>query len=281
MAFICVGIVAVPITTTVVGSIQHETRTEPTFGKVFTTTWTHERTMSNPDDVLEALASLPSFHHPTATEDGDRVARYYDDTGRNELHSETGERHQASDGEVPRNARWGVEWSADGDRVFFRLDEDGNEQNDVHAIDVDGPTAGETEPVIEMDGQVSLADVGDDGDTLLLGSTRDGQMNLYRHDLAADETEKITDYERAAFGGLLSPDCERIAYATNEPDDFDNMDAYVADSDGSNPRNLEIGETGAESAPADWGARWRAPARLRQHRGRRALWRVRSRGRGT
>ena len=34
MAFICVGIVAVPITTTVVGSIQHETRTEPTFGKV-------------------------------------------------------------------------------------------------------------------------------------------------------------------------------------------------------------------------------------------------------
>lgn len=202
--------------------------------------------MSDPDDVFEALASLPSFHHPTATEDGDRVARYYDDTGRNELHSETGERHQASDGEVPRNARWGVEWSADGDRVFFRLDEDGNEQNDVHAIDVDGPTAGETEPVIEMDGQVSLADVGDDGDTLLLGSTRDGQMNLYRHDLAADETEKITDYERAAFGGLLSPDCERIAYATNEPDDFDNMDAYVADSDGSNPRNLEIGETGAD-----------------------------------
>ena len=63
--------------------------------------------MSDPDDVLEALASLPSFHHPTATEDGDRVARYYDDTGRNELHSETGERHQASDGEVPRNARWG------------------------------------------------------------------------------------------------------------------------------------------------------------------------------
>jgi dipeptidyl aminopeptidase/acylaminoacyl peptidase len=212
--------------------------------------------MSDPDDVLEALASLPSFHHPTATEDGDRVALYYDDTGRNELHvldSETGERRRVSDGEVPRNARWGVEWSADGDQVFFHLDEDGNEQNDVHAIDVAGPTAGETEPVVEMDGQVSLADVGDDGDTLLLGSTRDRQMNLYRHDLAADETTKLTDYERAAFGGVLSPDCERIAYATNESASFDNVDAYVAAADGTNPRNLGIGETGAEAAPADWG----------------------------
>ncbi|EMA53276.1 MULTISPECIES: S9 family peptidase [Halococcus] len=212
--------------------------------------------MTDPDDVLESLASLPSFHHPIATEDGDQVAFYYDESGRNELHIldvETGEHRQISDGEVPRNARWGVEWSADGDRVFFHLDEDGNEQNDIHAIDVGGATAGETEPVVEMDGQVSLADVGDDGDTLLLGSTRDGQMNLYRHDLAADETEKITDYERAAFGGLLSPDCERIAYATNESDDFDNMDAYVADADGSNPRNLGIGETGAESVHADWG----------------------------
>jgi dipeptidyl aminopeptidase/acylaminoacyl peptidase len=43
-----------------------------------------------------------------------------------------------------------------------------------------------------------------------------------------------------------------MAYATNESDDYDNVDTYVADADGSNARNLEIGETGAESAPADW-----------------------------
>ncbi|EMA44775.1 S9 family peptidase [Halococcus saccharolyticus] len=211
--------------------------------------------MSNPDDVLEALASLPSFHHPTASEDGDRVAFYYDESGRNELHVldvETGDRHQVSHGEVPRNARWGVEWSADGERVFFHLDEDGNEQNDIHAIDVSGPTAGETEPVVEMDGQISLADVGEDGETLLLGATRDGQMNLYRHDLSAGETTKLTDYDRAAAAGLLSPDCERIAYATNESDDFENMDVYVAEADGSNARNLALGETGAECAPSDW-----------------------------
>ncbi|SNZ16010.1 Dipeptidyl aminopeptidase/acylaminoacyl peptidase [Natronoarchaeum philippinense] len=203
-------------------------------------------------DLLEELASLPTFHHPTASPDGDEVAVYYDGTGRNELHlidAETGESTRISDGEVPRNARWHVEWGADGERVFFHLDDDGNEQNDVHAIDRDGSA----EAVVEMDGQVSLADVGADGETLLVGSSAGGQMNLYRHDLPTGETTKLTDYERAAYGGTLSPDCDRIAYGTNETDAYENMDVYVANADGSEPRNLEIGETGAESAPADWG----------------------------
>ncbi len=208
--------------------------------------------VSDADDVLEALASLPTLAHPTVSPDGDSVAMYYDITGRNELHVldiESGERTQWSDGEVPRNARWFVRWTADGDGVYFHLDEDGNEQNDIHRLSRDG----ETEPVVEMDGQVILNDVGDDGRTLIVSSSRDGQMNLYRHDLETDETEKITAYERAAAGAVLSPDCDRIAYGTNERDDFDNQDVYIANVDGSAPRNLELGETGAESTPADWG----------------------------
>ncbi|MFT4890186.1 MAG: dipeptidyl aminopeptidase/acylaminoacyl peptidase [Halobacteriales archaeon] len=203
-------------------------------------------------DVLEALASLPSFHHPTVSPDGDEIAYYYDGTGRNELHVidlETGETTQWSDGEVPRNARWFLEWDADGDRVFFHRDEGGNEQNDVHAIDRDG----DVETIVEMDGQTTIQSVGEDGETLILGGTRDGQMNLYRHDLPTGETTKITEYERAVHSAELSPDCDRVAYTTNEADDFDNMDAYVADVDGSNPRNLEIGETGAEAGVVDWG----------------------------
>ena len=208
--------------------------------------------VADTDDVLEALASLPTLAHPTASPDGDEVAAYYDGTGRNELHVldvGSGERTQWSDGDVPRNARWFVNWSADGERVFFHVDEDGDEQNDLHAISRDG----DVESVVEMDGQVVLNDVGEDGRTLILGSSRDGQMNLFRHDLEAGETEKITDYDRATGGAVLSPDCERIAYGTNERDDFDNRDVYVANADGSNPRNLTIGEVGAESTPADWG----------------------------
>ena len=201
-------------------------------------------------DVLEQLASLPTLAHPTASQDGSEVAMYYDVTGRNELHVldvETGELEQWSDGEVPRNARWFVKWGAAGDRVYFHLDEGGNEQNDIHAITRDG----EVESVVEMDGQVTLHDVGEDGETLLVGSNRDGQMNIFRH--VDGETTKLTEYERAVWGSILSPDCEQIAYSTNETDDYDNRDVYVADIDGTNARNLEIGDVGAESAPVDWG----------------------------
>jgi dipeptidyl aminopeptidase/acylaminoacyl peptidase len=204
------------------------------------------------EDVLEQLASLPTLAHPTTSPDGSEIAFYYDISGRNELHVlnvESGEMTQWSDGEVPRNARWFVEWGASGEEIHFHLDEGGNEQNDIYSISRDGTV----EPVVEMDGQVVVQDVGEDGETLLVGSSRDGQMNVYRHDLPSGETTKITDYDRAVWGSHLSPDCEQIAYSTNETDDFDNRDVYIADVDGSNARNLEIGDVGAESAPIDWG----------------------------
>ncbi|WP_436343819.1 S9 family peptidase [Natronorubrum sp. FCH18a] len=209
--------------------------------------------MSDSDEtVLEELAGLPTIAHPTVSPSGDEVACYYDVTGRNELHVvdvETGDVERWSDGEVPRNARWYVAWAADGDRVFFHLDDAGDEQNDIYALSRDGSV----EPVVEMDGQLAVQDVGEDGETLLVGSNRDGQLNVYSHDLASGETTKITDYERAVWEAHLSPDGDRIAYATNETDDFDNRDVYVANADGSDPRNLEIGEIGAEATPVDWG----------------------------
>ena len=203
------------------------------------------------DGTLEALASLPSFHHPTASPDGSEVAMYYDGSGRNELHvldAADGEDARWSDGEVPRNARWYVRWGADGDRVFFHLDDGGDEQNDVYAVDRDG----DVEAVAELDGQCTLQDVGDDGETLLVGSTADGQMNLYTHDFPSGETAKVTDFDRAASAGTLSPDCSRFAFASNDSDDFDNRDVFVADADGSGVRNLHVGERGAESMPVDW-----------------------------
>jgi dipeptidyl aminopeptidase/acylaminoacyl peptidase len=202
-------------------------------------------------DVLEALASLPTLEHPTVSPDGTEIACYYDVTGRNELHVldvETGDLTQWSDGEVPRNARWWVEWGADGDTVYFHRDEDGDEQNDIYAITRDGTV----EPVVEMDGQAMLHDVGADGETLLVGSSRDGQMNVYRHDLAAGETTKLTDHDRAVWASHRSPDGDRIAYSTNETDDYDNRDVYVMDADGTNQRNLDVGDVGAEAMPADW-----------------------------
>ena len=225
-------------------------------------------------DFLERLASLPSFQHAVASPDGDRVALYYDATGRNELHVldvESGDLRQISDGEVPRNARWHVDWSADGDWVYFHDDEGGNEQNDIYRIGVRGETEGEVEQLTDLEGQTALVDVADDGETLLLGSNRDGQMNLFAYDLESDEVSKLTDYDRATASGGFSPGVDRLAYATNESDDYNNQDVYVAnvdenlrfssanqdsaspdDADGSSPRNLEIGEVGAEAGVSDW-----------------------------
>ncbi|PSQ30720.1 S9 family peptidase [Halobacteriales archaeon SW_6_65_46] len=202
------------------------------------------------ENVLEELAGLPSFQHPTVSPDGSTVAVYHDGSGRNELHfidTDTGEMRQVTDGEVPRNARWYLKWGTD-DEVFFHMDDDGNEQNDIHVVDREG----NTEPVVEQDGQNSLQAVSDDGRTLYFGSSRDGQMNVYRYDRDGDETTKLTDYERAAGGATLSPDENRVAFSTNESDDFENQDVYVMESDGSNPRNLELGDEGAEASPTDF-----------------------------
>ena len=212
--------------------------------------------MSDEPEFLESLASLPSFHHAVASPDGEEVALYYDVSGRNELHVidvESGDLRQVSNGEVPRNARWHVRWSADSCRVYFHDDEGGDEQNDVYAITVRGDDAGTVERVVAMDGQAVLSDVSDDGESLLLGSSRDGQMNVYRHDLSSGETTKLTDYERAAGPGGFSPDGSRFTFTTNESDDYNNQDLYVADVDGSNPRNLRVGDDGAEADFADWG----------------------------
>jgi dipeptidyl aminopeptidase/acylaminoacyl peptidase len=209
------------------------------------------------DDFLEALASLPSFQHAVASPDGDRVALYYDVTGRNELHVldvQSGDSRQISDGEVPRNARWHLKWGPDGDVVYFHDDEAGNEQNDIYAITVRGDDTGHVEQLTAMEGQTVLSDVADDGETLLLGSNRDGQMNVFSFDLASQEATKLTDYERAASPGGFSPSGDRIAYTTNEADDYNNQDLYVAEADGSTPRNLHIGAVGAEAGFADWGA---------------------------
>ncbi|QAU11621.1 S9 family peptidase [Halorubrum sp. BOL3-1] len=202
-------------------------------------------------DVLRELAKLPTFSSPRVSPDGETVALYYDVTGRNELHlldPEDGSLDRLSDGDVPRSVRAGFEWDPDGSRLFYHRDEDGDEQHDIWAMSI----GGESESVVEMDGQLRLHDVSEDGETLLLGSSRDGQMNLYRHGVTSGETTKLTDYDRAVAAGELSPDGDRIAYATNETDTYENADVYVADADGSNARNLETGEVGAEAMPVDW-----------------------------
>ncbi|MFC6954287.1 S9 family peptidase [Halorubellus litoreus] len=236
------------------------------------------RRAGSDDDTLEALASLPEFYHPTVSPDGDRIAFYHDETGRNELYVldvESGERTQVSDGNVPENAMYPIAWDADGDRVFFHRDQDdGDEQNDIYAITLDG----DVDLVVETDGQTNLQDVSPDGSRLLYSTTATGQMNLHVHDVATGESTQLTAYDRPASFGQFSPDGDRVAYRTNERDDLDNEDPYVAslaaldadrdegvapaggedagasgDGDAAvDAHRLDVGDVGAETTIADW-----------------------------
>ncbi len=200
---------------------------------------------------LEELASLPEFYHPVASPDGEKVALYYDKSGRNELYImdlESGKIEQVSDGEVPKNARWFIIWGSDGEKVYFHKDEAGNEQNDIYSIDLDG----NVESVVKADGQCIVQDISDDGRYILFTSDMEKQMNLYRYDLEEKTTEKLTEYKQPVLSALFSPDGEQIAYVANESDDLENQDVYICRADGSEKKKLDISDDGYETAVSDW-----------------------------
>jgi len=212
-----------------------------------------QQTIQDADIDPETLASLPSFYAPSLSPDGDELAFFHDESGRMELYSLTlddGEWVQWSDGNVPRNLTGGIEWASDGESIYFHRDEAGDEQNDVHRITREG----ETEPVVETEGQSYLTAVDPDGSFLVYVSNHAGQMNLHRYDLEAGESTQLTEHEDRVshFAGSRSPDGELMAYATNETDDPENRDAYVVDTSGGEPRRLDIGETGATAGVGDW-----------------------------
>ncbi len=200
---------------------------------------------------IEELASLPEFYHPVASPDGEKVAFYWDKTGRNELHMmdiNTGEIKQLSEGEVPKNARWFIMWGSDSEKIYFHKDEAGNEQNDIYSIDLDG----KVESVLTVDGQCMIQDVSDDGKYLLFTSDMGEQMNLYRYDLEEKNIEQLTEYENPVMRAIFSPDDEFIAYEANESDDLENKDVYICRSDGSEKKRLKISDDGYETSINDW-----------------------------
>ncbi|MFW6038332.1 MAG: S9 family peptidase [Candidatus Saliniplasma sp.] len=200
---------------------------------------------------LEKLASLPEFYHPVASPDGEKVAFYWDKSGRNELYilyRKSGDIEQLSDGEVPKNARWYIMWDSKGEKVLYHKDEGGNEQNDIYSIDLDGKVKKE----VELDAQCILQDVSPDGEYVLFTSDRDEQMNLFRYSFESGKIDKLTDYKLPVWSAVYSPDGEWIAYQANESDDLRNKDIYLCKPDGSDKRKLDIGEEGAENGPVRW-----------------------------
>lgn len=201
---------------------------------------------------LEEIARLPEIYHPTVAPDGSAIAYFFDGTGRNELYVDflDGDGpEQLSDGEVPRSARWWPRWRGDSETILFHRDDDGDEQNNIWEIDLEGRAS----KLVEPDGQSILLDTDGEATQLYYVSDEAEQMNLYRYDFTTGETVQLTAYEQPVWGGMLSPTGDEIAYVTNESDDPANRDIYVSDAqNGDDARRLDIGDDGAQAQVADW-----------------------------
>ncbi len=200
---------------------------------------------------LKELVSLPEIYHPATSPDGNKIAFYWDKSGRNELYIleiSSNEVKKLSDGQVPRNARWPIVWGGEGERIYFHKDEAGNEQNDIYSIDLNGNVREE----ISAEGQCIIQDSSSDSSKILFTSTMEDQMNLYTYNRENEEIKKLTNYEEPITNAIYSPNNEFIAYTTNELENKENQDIYLSKSNGKDIKKIDIGEDGAEAKVNDW-----------------------------
>jgi dipeptidyl aminopeptidase/acylaminoacyl peptidase len=205
---------------------------------------------------LEELASLPNFYFPTLSWGRDKVAFYWDKTGRMELYVmdlSDREPKQVSRGEVPRALRAGFTWDRGDERIVFAKDRDGDEQHDLWQISTrDGSVEQLTS---DSSCQEYPVEFSPDNRWLTVLSNKHGQLNLYKYRWGADGLEEIrlTDYPNPVFqGGLWSPDGGLIAYCVNESSDLNNIDIYVIRADGSGARRVLRVKEGSQDLVAAW-----------------------------
>ena len=219
-------------------------------------------TRRQPRIPLEELCRLPSFYLPAVSWRGDRVAFYWDKTGRMELHVmdlATKETRQISHGEVPRALRAGFVWDRADRAIVFAKDAGGTEQHDLYRIDAQ--TGAVTQLTNDPTAQEYPAQFSPDDQWLTVLANkrhpttpdRPGQLNLWR--IRADGTDyaPLTNYAFPVYGGQWSPDGRLVAYATNEDvTDLKNADSYVINADGTGARKVLSVKKGSKDTVADW-----------------------------
>ena len=202
---------------------------------------------------LEELARLPNFYLPTVSWAGDKLAFYWDKTGRMELYVldlHSGAPKQVSHGEVPRALRAGFVWDRHDEHILFPKDQDGNEQHDLYAIDVN--TSEVRQVTNDPACQEYPVQFSPDNQWLTVLTNKRGQLNLWKMRPDGTDYTQLSDYANPVGGGAWSPDGQWIAYGTNETRDLKNVDVYVMRADGSDARRVFSSGEGSQDWFADW-----------------------------
>jgi dipeptidyl aminopeptidase/acylaminoacyl peptidase len=203
---------------------------------------------------LDELARLPSLYLPNASWSRDKIAFYWDKTGRIELYVldlNTRQIKQLSHGEVPRAVRAQFAWDRADENIVFGKDRDGNEQHDLYSIDV---KTGEVKQLTDDPKcQEYPIESSPDNRWLTVTSNKRGQLNLFKIRADGSDYTQLTNYSNPVMaGGIWSPDGERIAYSVNESPDLKNLDIYVMRADGSEARRILRVSEGSRDVVADW-----------------------------
>lgn len=121
-----------------------------------------------------------------------------------------------------------------GRRIAWRLTEAmGIEDHaDVWTIDRDGDHLARLIDTAGIDGGPAWSP---DGASIVFGSTRDGQPELYVMDADGGNERRLTDHPSADHAGRFSPDGSRILFASDRAGNFDIWTIAV---DGSDPQQV-------------------------------------------
>jgi dipeptidyl aminopeptidase/acylaminoacyl peptidase len=202
---------------------------------------------------LEELASLPKVAFVTPSHGRDKIAFYWDKTGRFELFEmdlKSREPRQLTDGQAPKGLRAGFSWTRDDAAIVYAKDRDGDERNNLFRIEV------ETGEVRQLNddpkSQEYAGQVHPDNRRIAVMSNRAGQMNVFAFDLETLEWRQLTDFSAPAFAGKWSKDGEWLAFTSNESDNLTNQDGYLVRHDGEEIKKVFSIREGSQDSLSDW-----------------------------
>ena len=222
-------------------------------------------TNRQPRIPLDELCRLPSFFFPQVSWKGDRVAFYWDKSGRIELYvMDLANKavRQVSHGEVPRAMRTGFAWSRDDRFIAFGKDAGGNEQHDLYKIEVESGdvTRLTNDPAAE---EHAIQFSPDDKWLTVVTNKRHptaperaGQLNLWKLSADGGEYLPLTNYPFPLWyggGGYWSNDGQLVNFTVNEdPAHLQNRDGYVVGADGTGARKVFSVRPGSQDTLGEW-----------------------------
>lgn len=211
---------------------------------------------------LEELCRLPSFHFPTVSWSGERLAFYWDKTGRVELYVMAWPQRtvsQVSHGEVPRSPRAAFAWDRTDRFIVFGNDVGGNERYDLFRLDTvtttvvpltQDPTT-QKYPIEFSPDNAWLTVVTDRRHPAM--PDRPSQLNVWRLRLGDGAFQPVTRCPFPAIGGYWSTDGAWLCFNTNEdPRHLRNRDGYLVRPDGNEVRRVFSVRAGSQDLVERW-----------------------------